>query len=80
MAKLDMGFKTVELYMPGIYVSCTIPGETDKDWYITNNTIIWEESTEPVQMLTMCPVDAEGDIQYEREIKANSDMLDISIN
>jgi hypothetical protein len=80
MANLDLGFMTVELYMPGIYVECTVPGETDKTWYIYRNDIMWEESELPVQMLQLTATDEEGDIPVDsRRVTVNSDMLDIKV-
>ena len=80
MATLDMGHKKVELYTPGIYVECTVPGESDKSWYIGQTTIIWVESEMPAQMLTMVAVDDKGDVGIDaRRVVVNSDMLDIKI-
>lgn len=80
MATLDLGYKKVELYMPGLIVECHVPGETDKEWYIHANDIKWTDEAEPVQMLTLWSTDDEGDVGVDsRMITVNSDMLDIRI-
>lgn len=78
MAKLDLGYKTVELYIPGQIVRIKhITGETHEIWDVLRNTVIWEDGNEPVQMLTLLAIDDEGEDLGKEPITVNSDMYEI---
>lgn len=77
MAKLDLGYKTVELYIPGTMFEADIPGETHRSWEIIRTSVIWEQMNEPTQMLTISAIDEEGDNLDDTSITVNADMLDI---
>ena len=77
MAKLDLGYKTVELYFPGQLLELDIPGENHKEYEVVRNTIIWEEGGEPTQMLTLGRINDEGDRLDETDVVVNADLYDI---
>lgn len=81
MAKLDLGYKTVELYLPGAMVELNAidpgTGQNHRNWEILRVSVIWDQYDEPRQMLTLSPVDDEGDNLHDLTIEVNSDMHDI---